>query len=188
MRFLLILLFVANFASAQWAGIASNQEVTENDMNYAMITSPYIQQKAATPNGLASLHCLTKAQLVASFYVDPANTTLAAKASNQLVTKADVTKLTTTGYFVHSHSVAQTTGAGACGTTLANTSPMYTSVNTAPTIGTTFYSNSTLTTTYGGSSQWWLVTYDTGAYYVVQISGVGVVLATYTCSSPPIKS
>jgi hypothetical protein len=187
-KLLILFLLIANYSFSQpssWAAIAANQEISEYASNWAMVQSPYLQLKAPLPNGLSSLHCLTKAQLIASFYVDVTNTTLAAKASNQIVAKRDITPLSFTSYYAHNLSNAQSSGASACGTTLSNVAPVYTSVNTAPTIGTVFYTNSSLTTTFGGSNLWWLVTYSTGNYYVVQINGVGSVIATYACATPP---
>lgn len=175
-------------AFSQWSGYSSNQLISENDINYAMITTPWLQLKAPLPNGLTSKHCLTKAQLLASFYVDATNTTLAAKSSSQIISKQDITAFTFSSYYPHNLSNAQSSGSAACGTTLSNVAPVYTSVNTAPIVGTIFYTNTALTTTFGGSNLWWLVTYSNATYYVVQINGVGSVTATFACGTPPSKT
>jgi len=185
---IIILLFISNISFGQYSGLATNQAVSQNNFNYAMIGSPYLQAKGVVPNGYNSPYMLTKAQAIAAYWIDPANTYLASKPSNQIVVKRDITPFTFTTFFPHSHSIAQISSSGACGTTLANISPMYTSSNSAPVAGVTiFYQDSTLTTTYGGSNQWWLVTYGS-AYYVVQINGVGLVTALGTCSTPPAKT
>lgn len=190
-KILIFVLVISNYSFGQpasWAALGTLQTVSEYTSNYAMFQSPYLQSKAPLPNGLTSLHNLTKAQLIAAFYVDVTNTYLAAKSSSQIVVKRDVTALAFTGYFSHNRSNAQTSGAGACGTTLANISPIYTSTNTAPTVGTIFYTNTALTTTFGGSNLWWLVTYSTGSYYVLQIDGTGNVISTSACSTSPQHS
>ena len=185
---IIILLFIANISFGQYSGLATNQAVSQNNFNYAMIGSPYLQAKGVVPNGYNSPYMLTKTQALAAFWIDPANTYLAAKPGNQIVVKRDITPYTFTPFFPHSHSIAQISSGGACGTTLADIAPMYTSTNSAPVAGVTiFYQDSTLTTTYGGSNQWWLVTYGS-AYYVCQINGVGLCTALGACSTPPSKT
>lgn len=188
-KILIILLFIANYSYTQvptsWASVGTLQTVSEHASNYAMVQSPYLQLKAPLPNGLSSPHMLTKAQLIASFYVDSTNTFLAAKTSNQIVVKQDITPFAFSSYYAHNLSIAFSSSSSACGATLSNLAPIYTSVNTAPTVGTVFYTNNTLTTTFGGSNQWWMVTYSNGNYYDLQISGTGVVLTVATCATSP---
>ena len=188
-KILIILLFIANYSYSQvptsWASVGTLQTVSEHASNYAMVQSPYLQLKAALPNGLSSPHMLTKNQLIHSFWVDSTNTYLAAKGQFQLVVKRDITPFTYSSFYAHNISTGFSSSSAACGATLSNLNPIYTSVNTAPTVGTVFYTNTALTTTFGGSNQWWMVTYSNGNYYDLQISGVGVVLTVATCAIPP---
>lgn len=160
------------------------QTMTGHTFDYWSVNSPYLQIKGGLPYGRNNLRCLSKQDALAALWIDPANTYLAAKTNLQLVVERDITPISPSSSYAHNHSIGFGSGASACGATISNLGAMYTSANTAPNVGTTFYSNAALTTTYGGSNAWWLIQYSTGSYYCCQISGVGVVLAMYnSCSS-----
>jgi hypothetical protein len=125
-----------------WAGIASNQGVSCNNLQDAVNTSVFIL-KSAIP---VSTKQITKAEADTYVQIDTTYAPYAAKASNQLVVKSDLVAVTV---YQLNISCDGTTNALACG--LSTVCTAYTTVQT-PVFGTIFYANVGLTALYDFSA------------------------------------
>jgi|LakMenEpi03Aug12_release.lakeMendotaPanAssembly.Ray.scaffolds.fasta_scaffold162626_4 hypothetical protein len=125
-----------------WAGIASNQGVSCNNLQDAVTTSVFIL-KSAIP---VSTKQITKAEADTYVQIDTTYAPYAAKASNQLVVKNDLVAVTV---YQLNISCDGTTNALACG--LSTVCTAYTTVQT-PVFGTIFYANVGLTALYDFSA------------------------------------
>ena len=125
-----------------WAGIASNQGVSCNNLQDAVNTSVFVL-KSAIP---VSTKQITKAEADTYVQIDTTYAPYAAKASNQLVVKSDLVAATVYELDI---SCDGTTNALACGLSMACVA--YTTVIT-PVFGTIFYANSALSALYDFSA------------------------------------
>ena len=125
-----------------WAGIASNQGVSCNNLQDAVNTSVFVL-KSAIP---VSTKQITKAEADTYVQIDTTYAPYAAKASNQLVVKSDLVAATV---YQLNISCDGTTNALACG--LSTVCTAYCTVQT-PVFGTIFYANVGLTALYDFSA------------------------------------
>lgn len=166
-----------------WASITALQGVSEANLYNACINSPFLQIKSAFPNSHSSLHILTKAQLIASVYIDETNATLSPKTSGQIVVKQDVTGATFSSYFPHSTSTGYGTAASACGSSYTNLS-LFTTSNSEPIVTDIIYTDSALTLVFNGGGNFWQLQYGSTSY-VLEINTLGVVLSVYGSACTP---
>lgn len=125
-----------------WAGIASNQGVSCNNLQDAVNTSVFVL-KSAIP---VSTKQITKAEADTYVQIDTTYAPYAAKVSYQLVVKSDLVAATVYQLDISCDGAA--TGS-ACSLSMACAA--YTTVQT-PVFGTIFYANSALTTLYDFSA------------------------------------
>lgn len=141
-----------------WAGTALNQGVTGAAFaNRFPVFNPVGQ----------TTKCMTKGRVVShGGEINFSFPALSNKSSGQLVVKSDITTVMVI-------STTSTAGGG-CGQTGDQT--VYQNAQ-----GTIVYTNSSLTTTFTGTGNYYRVGAGGGEGYSIQISSVGVIGATYAC-------
>lgn len=121
-----------------WAGIASNQTVSWDNLANAVATGVFLGAQNAVPPGSKSV---TRAEAEAYAVINP----VTSKTNNQLVVKSNLTAKT--GVYKWNISSNGTTSGGACALIFDSTTIAWT--NTAsPTTGTVFYADYNLTTIF----------------------------------------
>lgn len=121
-----------------WAGIASNQCVSWDNLKDAVATGVFLGAQNAVPPGSKQI---TRAEAEAYAVINP----VTSKTNNQLVVKSNLTAKT--GVYKWNISSNGTTSGGACALIFDSTTIAWT--NTAsPTTGTVFYADYNLTTIF----------------------------------------
>jgi hypothetical protein len=121
-----------------WAGIASNQCVTWDNLKDAVATGVFLGAENAVPPG-SKLITRTEAQTYAVINA------VTSKSNNQLVVKSNLTAKT--GVYKWNISSNGTTSGGACALIFDDTVIAWTNTAT-PTTGTVFYDDYNLTTIF----------------------------------------
>lgn len=121
-----------------WAGLASNQCITYNNLKDAVDTGVFEKAEAAVPPGS---QIITRAVAEQYVVINP----ITSKASNQLPVKSDLTALT--GVYKWNISDNGDISTEACNLFLDPNTIAWTNVAT-PVVGTVFYANYTLTTIF----------------------------------------
>lgn len=121
-----------------WAGIASNQTVTWDNLKDAVATGVFLGAENAVPPG-SKLITKSEAQTYAVI------NTISGKTNNQLVVKSNLTAKT--GVYKWNISSNGSTSGGACALIFDDTVIAWTNTAT-PTTGTVFYDDYNLTTIF----------------------------------------
>lgn len=159
-----------------WAGLASNQCITYNNLKDAVTTGVFMGAEAAVPPG--SL-IITRAVAEQYVVINPITT----KASNQLPVKSDL--VAKTGVFKWNISDNGDTNANACALFLDVTTIAWTNTAT-PVAGTVFYANYNFTSIfpmsgYAGLFLHYRVFGNTGAGFKARFN-----LSTSTINNAPV--
>ena len=159
-----------------WAGLASNQCITYNNLKDAVTTGVFMGAEAAVPPG--SL-IITRAVAEQYVVINPITT----KASNQLPVKSDL--VAKTGVFKWNISDNGDTNANACALFLDVTTIAWTNTAT-PVAGTVFYANYNFTiifpmSGYAGLFLHYRVFGNTGAGFKARFN-----LSTSTINNAPV--
>lgn len=121
-----------------WAGLASNQTISFNNLQDSVSTGVFMAAEAAVPPGSKQI---TRAEAEQYVVINP----ITSKASNQLPVKSDLTALT--GVYKWNISDNGDTSTNACSLFLDPGTIAWTNTAT-PAAGTVFYANYTLTTIF----------------------------------------
>jgi hypothetical protein len=155
-----------------WAGIASNQTISFNNLQNAVTNGVFVL-KSAIP---VSQEQITKADANTYVYINTSYGPYAAKASNQLVVKSNLQAATPTVYALDISCDGTTSGA-AC--SLSMTCFAFTTDQT-PVFGTVFYANSSLTALYDFSA------YTGGVF--IRVNSWDNVTGTWRCRMDYVTS
>lgn len=165
-----------------WAGLASNQTISFNNLQNGVDTGQFTA-KTTIP---VSNEQITKADANTYVNIDTSNESYAAKANNQLVVKSDLVTTTSTttttttastGYYFDSTS--NVSGTVACGNYLNNTT-MY-AAESNPANVSRFFTDAGLTTPYGGNGNFYVWSFDNVNTYVGTIDNNGYTNSVSVC-------
>lgn len=176
-----------------WAGLASNQTISFNNLQNGVDTGQFTA-KTTIP---VSNEQITKADANTYVNIDTSYESYAAKASNQLVVKSDLvtttsttttttaatttttttTTVASTGYYFDSTS--NVSGTVACGNYLSNTT-MY-AAESNPANVSRFFTDAGLTTPYGGNGNFYVWSFDNVNTYVGTIDNNGYTNSVSVC-------